>query len=226
MNRRIKPTKKYCKREPFCVKRKRSFSYPKIVSNSVWHFWQKAKKSKKDRPKLHWSLASGVTWGSERTAFCHAHTSSCPSADLHLVAAEAGPICSSRVEPGAESSTDCVMLRLPICLHANCGSRAVRLFAILIYQMALNKTSANKAIWMLPICQKSVELMATNQIIKKYCTFRISIFQKSTSGETIWNTGDDLDHPLFLEDSIYLQKSKIQPKANDIAFRLEYPVSL
>lgn len=128
--------------------------------------------------KHHWSLAFGVTWENEQTASCYAHTSSVHQLICILLLLRQVPSVQACVEPGAKSSTDYVMLRLFICLQANCDSRAVKLFAISIYQMAWNKTSSNKAIWMLYIFQKYVELMATNQIIKKHCIFRITILSR------------------------------------------------
>ena len=39
-----------------------------------------------------------------------------------------------------------------------------------------------------------------------------------------WNTGDDPDHPLFLENSTQLQKQTLKPRATDVLF--EYRGSL
>lgn len=96
--------------------------------------------------KHHLSLAFGITWENEQTESCYAHTSSVHQLTCILLLLRQVPSVQACVEPGAKSSTDYVMLRLFICLQANCGSRAVKLFAISIYQMAWNKTSPNKAI--------------------------------------------------------------------------------
>lgn len=133
--------------------------------------------NKADRVKHHWFPVSGIT---QEVGRLH------PAYTLHpahqmtwvLLLLSQAPSVQGCIEPGAKSSTDCFLLRLPICLHANCSPRAVKLFAFAIYQMALNKTSASKAIWMLAICQKSVELMATNQISKKSGVFRKATFSR------------------------------------------------
>lgn len=114
----------------------------------------------------HWSLAFGVTWENEQTASCYAHTSSVHQLACILLLLRQVPSVQACVEPGAKSCTDYVTLRLFICLQANwfkscktvCHFRwlgtkpvPIRLFECFIFS------------------KKSVELMAINQIIKKYC---------------------------------------------------------
>lgn len=129
------------------------------------------------------------------------------------------PSVQGCVEPGAKSSTDCFLLRLPICLHANCSPRAVKLFAFAIYQMALNKTSASKAIWMLAICQKSVELMATNQISKKSGVFRKATFSRERCK---WRNPSEtpvMTRITFCSWKTPLSfKNRLKPKATDVCF--------